>query len=261
MSFGRPLRGGCQCGRNRYIITIPKETSNPPRVLFSPRSHRRKRSNKQDTTLTNLLNIFRADMSHIGTPLAAYLRVPLQYYFSTTIPILPDETTSMINKVYQQTHEQRRFCGFCGTPLSYWSEEPRSEADYIQLTLGSLFPEDLADLEELGLCPNTSDEEEDDQPAGKDEDAHMKDHDAIVLRQGRETVSGVPWFDDLTEGSRLGVLRAAKGRHSNQSGTVRVEWEVVEWTADDEEAQGTPKNGKRKMADRESGSSMEGIQQ
>ncbi|KAK5654168.1 hypothetical protein OQA88_7599 [Cercophora sp. LCS_1] len=243
MDFGRPLRGGCQCGRNRYIITIPKQTTNPPRVLFGPSNHHH--------------------ITHVGTPLAAYLRVPLQNYFSTTIPILPDETTSMINRVYQRAHEQRRFCGFCGTPLSYWSEEPRSEADYIQLALGSLFPEDLADLEELGLCPSASDDEEEDQPAGKDEDTHMEDHEAIVLRQGRETVGGVLWFDALTEGSRLGTLRTAKGGHSNRSGTVRVEWEVVEWTADDDAAQ-APKNGKRKLADRESGSgiaAMEGIQQ
>ena len=48
---------------------------------------------------------------------------------------------------------KRHFCGFCGTPLSYWSENPKSEAEFISLTLGSLVGDDLRDLDELGLLP------------------------------------------------------------------------------------------------------------
>jgi hypothetical protein len=44
---------------------------------------------------------------------------------------------------------------------------------------------------------------------------------------------GLPWFDTLTEGSRLGTLRRAKGGSTNRSGTVRVEWEIVEWSEDE----------------------------
>lgn len=44
MSAERPLRGGCQCGRNRYIIKCPDPSIaqlQRPQVLFNDRqSHR-----------------------------------------------------------------------------------------------------------------------------------------------------------------------------------------------------------------------------
>ncbi|KAK0646396.1 hypothetical protein B0T16DRAFT_458318 [Cercophora newfieldiana] len=248
MAFDRPLRGRCLCGRNRYIITFPKTSTQLPQVLFNHNAHQR--------------------FSHGGSPLSAYLRVPLQYYFSSTFPLCPDETSSMIHKMYPSDHEQRRFCGFCGTPLSYWSEEPRSEADYIQLALGSLFPEDLADLEDLGLLPETDDEEVEVEAKPKDQDTKMLGGDGEEqdnrqpTQHERQTVGGLPWLDSLTEGSRLGTLRSAKGSHTNPSGTVKVEWEIVEWTEDD--APEAPKNGKRKMDDRDHHAGvgpMEGVQQ
>jgi len=198
----------------------------------------------------------------------AYLRVPLAYYFSSTTSLFSDETTSMIHKLFEADHEQRRFCGFCGTPLSYWTEEPRSEANYIQLALGSLFPEDLADLEELGLLPESDEDQTEAQAKAGDKDTQMLGAEddgqerELVIRQGREVVGGVPWLDSLTEGSRLGTLRTTKGSGTNNSGTLRVEWEIVEWTEDD--APSSPRNGKRKLGDRDRGSGaafMEGVQQ
>jgi len=172
----------------------------------------------------------------------------------------------MIYKLYPSNHGQRRFCGFCGTPLSYWREEPPSESHYIQLALGSLSPEDLADIEELGLLPEL-DEEKEPQPMAKDQDADMDDGGggadaALVPRRGRETIGSLPWLDTLTAGSRLGMLCAAQGHGANRKRTIRVEWEVVEWTED--ELPEAAKNGKRKRADRESGAeagAMEGVQQ
>jgi len=173
----------------------------------------------------------------------------------------------MISRVYPTAHEQRRFCGFCGTPLSYWSEQPQSEANYIQLALGSLFPEDLADLEDMGFIPSPSEEEK---TSVQDQDSRMLGHDedeperSVVLRQHHEVVRGASWLNSLTEGSRLGTLRHAKGGGSNPEGTVKVEWEVVEWTAEDESPPETPRNGKRKLADRDSASgvsAMEGVQE
>lgn len=32
--FHRPLRGGCQCGRNSYIIEVPQGTTEKAQVLF-----------------------------------------------------------------------------------------------------------------------------------------------------------------------------------------------------------------------------------
>ena len=31
----RPLRGGCQCGRNRYIIAVPQDGLGEAQVLFN----------------------------------------------------------------------------------------------------------------------------------------------------------------------------------------------------------------------------------
>ncbi|KAK0629839.1 hypothetical protein B0T17DRAFT_200642 [Bombardia bombarda] len=252
MSFQRPLRGGCHCGRNRYIIQFPKDAAQLARVHFNshPSQH----------------------ISHTSSPLAAFLRVPLQWYYSTTHAVFPDETSSTIHKVYtspSEAHAMRHFCSFCGTPLSYWSEQPRSEADYIHLTLGSLAPEDLADLEDLGFLPGSDDETESEagtegqnkKPTGDDDisvadDAGAAAEEELVMtlrnknkNGGRETVGGLPWLDSLMEGSRLGRLRrATKGQR--QSGPVKVEWEIVEWTEGDDDESQSPRNGKRKLAER-----------
>lgn len=127
----------------------------------------------------------------------------------------------------------RHFCGFCGTPLSFWSENPRSEKDYIQLALGSLFPEDLGDLEELGLLSTS----------GSGSEEASEEEDGEGSKEAREAVQGrmgvVPWLDSLVEGSRLGNMRRMKRGAEVEMGVgkrVRVDWEVVEW--DEEEGQG-----------------------
>lgn len=167
----------------------------------------------------------------------------------------------MIRRAYTSPREQhtlRHFCGFCGTPLTYWSEEPRGEADYIQLTLGSLCSEDLGDLEELGLLPDL-----DTDPAAESSTASaaVAPETGLAAYNGRETVGNVPWFDTLIEGSRLGNMRTARGSGRSRDGTVRVEWEIVEYTDDD--GRETPQNGKRKLGQRDDGgdsSAMEGVQ-
>lgn len=69
----------------------------------------------------------------------------------------------MIYRVYEQStpgtfFTQRRFCGFCGTPLSYWSETPKSEAGFIRLVVGSLHAQDLNRLDEWGAIGEDEDE-------------------------------------------------------------------------------------------------------
>ncbi|KAK3939936.1 hypothetical protein QBC46DRAFT_342078 [Diplogelasinospora grovesii] len=269
MSFERPLRGGCHCGRNRYIIQFP---SNSP--LSGPQQRAQVLFNSHPSQ-----RIFQA------SPLAAFLRVPLEWYHSTTFAFFPDETSSMIHRVYTPPHEQhamRHFCGFCGTPLSYWSEEPRSEADFIQLTLGSLSPGDLADLEDLGFLPSSDDEGPETPPRAtsqprqlQHQDTHMsgagsqEEEEEMTVTQssnkGREIVGGLPWFDTLVEGSKLGNMRTVRGQGTSRDGSMRVEWEVVEWTAADDEAAGggSPRSiGKRKFGEREDsdiGGGMEGV--
>ncbi|KAL6858454.1 hypothetical protein J3F83DRAFT_750850 [Trichoderma novae-zelandiae] len=197
MSGSRPLRGGCQCGRNRYIIAIPENGVQEAQVLFNTEPQHQ---------------------IPLATPLAAYIRVPLSWYHSTTYAFFPDETHAMIRRVYthpSQDYSKRHFCGFCGTPLSYWSEEPRSEADFINLTLGSLLREDIRDLEDMGLIP-------DDTPAEPEPPATKR---SAALRQS----FGVPWFEGLIEGSRLGSMRRSYGAQRSADGQS-IEWEIVEFS-------------------------------
>ena len=184
----------------------------------------------------------------MATPLAAYLRVPLAWLHSTTFAFFDDETHTMIRRVYthpREEHAKRQFCGFCGTPLSYWSEEPRSEAEYINLTLGSLLQEDFQDLEDLGLIPEESESEPEEKqqvdPASRE----------TALRQS----FGVPWFDGMVEGTRLGRLRRTHGIERSDDGTVRVEWEIIEQSDgpeshDVEMESASSSSGKRKLQER-----------
>lgn len=185
------------------------------------------------------------------SPLAAFLRVPLDWYHSTTFAFFPDETSAMIRKVYispRKGHSMRHFCGFCGTPLSYWSEQPRSEADFIQVALGSLCSENLHDLEDLGLAPDVDDEVGETVPTTpQDTEMVVSPSNEVMVRDGvgrRETAGGLPWFETLISGSKLGNMQTAKGISQSRDGSVRVEWEVYEWTDEDGTA-----GGKRKYAE------------
>ncbi|KAI0145894.1 hypothetical protein F4776DRAFT_382200 [Hypoxylon sp. NC0597] len=214
MSSGRPLRGSCYCGRNQYIVQIPNGASEAAQILF-------------DATTDRLSS---------AAPLSAFLRVPLSWYHSEIFPFFPDETRTNIRRIYSHPTEQsamRQFCGYCGTPLSYWSEEPRSEADYIRLTLGSLLSEDLRDLEDMGLIPDESEHDLMDVSS-----TSTSNQESQLI--GRD-ITGIPWFESMILGSRLGNIRTTKGVEQSRDGRIRVEYEVTEWTADDAEDDGEGK--------------------
>lgn len=189
--------------------------------------------------------------------------MPLAWYHSRIFPFFPDEGRSSIRRVYSHPDEQdtmRHFCGFCGTPISYWYERPRSEADFIHLTLGSLLTEDLHDLEEMGLIPDSFDEDSmdvvpDPAPAAQPDDSTET---GLVAREMRS----IPWFESMLMGSRLGNLSTSKGSRQSRDGRVRVEWEITEWTADDDdadddaEASESSNTGKRKRGVVEDGDKM-----
>ncbi|KAG5747493.1 hypothetical protein H9Q69_010615 [Fusarium xylarioides] len=214
MSTLRPLRGGCQCGRNRYIIAVPQNGISEAQVLFNTES---------------------AHQIPLATPLAAYIRVPLSWYHSTTYSFFPDETHALIRRVYthpSQQYSKRHFCGYCGTPLSY-----------------CLLREDLRDLEDMGLIP----EEEDGKASAGQPPAVVGRNTA--LRQSY----GVPWFDGMVEGTRLGSMRRSQGVKQSHDGQVKVEWEIVEYSNGDESTALTEEDndvemsnpGKRKLQDRD----------
>ncbi|KAI1374925.1 hypothetical protein F4677DRAFT_446833 [Hypoxylon crocopeplum] len=233
MSSGRALRGSCHCGRNQYIVRLPTGTSEVAQVLF-------------DSTADHRISS--------ATPLSAFLRVPLAWYHSQTFPFFPDESRVSIRRIYSHPAEQnviRQFCGFCGTPLSYWTEEPSSEADYIQLTLGSLLTEDLHSLEELGLIPDESEQD------SMDIVPTLTSNQESQLI-GRD-ITSIPWFESMILGSRLGNIHTTRGVHQSRDGRVRVEYEITEWTGDDAsedetgEASEPSATGKRKRGETDDG--------
>ncbi|KAI0202752.1 hypothetical protein F4808DRAFT_419773 [Astrocystis sublimbata] len=231
------LRGSCRCGRNQYAIQIPSASDMAQVIFDSDENHR----------LSS------------ASPLSAFIRVPLLWFHSEVFPFFPDETRATIRRLYAHPHEhhtQRSFCGYCGTPLSFWSEQPPSEADYIKLTLGSLLTEDLNSLQELGLIPNEIEEDE--------MEVEMENVPTVAPTAGRELVgrdfTSIPWFDTLISGSKLGKMHTQKSVHRGRNETTCVEFEITEWTSDDDNEGGqgeiyTPESsyttttGKRKRVD------------
>lgn len=135
--------------------------------------------------------------------------------------------------------------------MSYWSESPPSEAEYISLTLGSLSASDLRDLDELGLLPTEAlgELEVEDKTGGAVPST-------MIIGEGGLHGEGqgvVPWFESMLQGSSLGKVRRSRGMRQTQDGRVRMEWEIVELLPDDEAAEGdTQATGKRKLGDVES---------
>lgn len=213
-----------------------------------------------------------------ASPLAAHIRIPLTWYHSATFSEYPDETATQIRRVYEnpfERHTRRTFCGVCGTPLTYWSEHPRTEADYIQVTMGSLHREDLGDLEDLGLIPESPIEVprfEIPAISGRgavgpseaiSEDSVAATSAALRPNATHRETDGVPWFDSIIEGSSLGGrLKTTRGTRQSADGTTRIEFEITEYSDDGNEARGSSgSNGKRKLGDREDVDTMEGVSQ
>lgn len=142
--------------------------------------------------------------------------------------------------------------------MSYWSESPATEAEYIHLTLGSLLQEDLHDLEELGLIPDDADSDEQstqDVDAGHAVDDEHEEPAESTIKRLRPSF-GVPWFEDLVQDTRLGRLRRKHGGGRSQDGRVQVEWEIIEYTDHGNDGvedvdMPTASAGKRKLDERE----------
>lgn len=212
-----------------------------------------------------------------ANPLSAHIRIPLTWYHSATFAEYPDETATQIRRVYEnpfERHTRRTFCGVCGTPLTYWSEHPRSEADYIQVTMGSLRREDLGDLDDLGLIPESPIEApqfEIPAIAGRQTatsgnatlDSVAASSSALHPPGTHRETNGIPWFNSIIEGSSLGGrLRTTRCTRQSADGMTRIEFEITEFQDDGtEHSEPSVNNGKRKLADRADVDDMEGVSQ
>ncbi|KEF62109.1 uncharacterized protein A1O9_00081 [Exophiala aquamarina CBS 119918] len=226
MSQLRPIHGACNCGRNLYSITVPEGAVERAEVYFDDSSESRRSQ---------------------ATPLTAWLRVPLPWFASATQAHFPDETHSSIRKIFTPLHTphcQRVFCGYCGTHLSYWTEQPASEAEYLSVTLGSLLTEDLRALQELDLLPGDIDSEalewHPSQQQRRDTSSSsavpthrpqepQEESAAVTQGQRNGKTGGLSWFEELLEGSRLGRRHKTRRGHGiGADGSTIVEWEVSE---------------------------------
>lgn len=110
----------------------------------------------------------------------------------------------------------------------------------MDVTVGTLSGGDLRALEEWGVVGL-----EDEQEGEGDGD-------------GEEGHSGIPWFNDLVAGSRLGRGTTRMRGERREGRGWRVEWEIVEWVEGDDEPASTAVdveiplsggNGKRKIGE------------
>ena len=160
----------------------------------------------------------------------------------------PDAAKALAHFLRAALHLQLEEGGLQAVLLS-----PADEADYIQLALGSLSPGDLTDLEELGLVPDLGSN-----PASGEIDAYARENPAEgdkAIKKGK----GLSWLDQWLEESRFGTLRRATGGEETrtESGTVRVEWEVMEWAPGEGEGEWGECLGKRKFQEVEGGGGLQ----
>ncbi|MCJ1355322.1 MAG: hypothetical protein MMC33_005313 [Icmadophila ericetorum] len=244
MNHQSPLRGACSCGRNQYLIVIPADASHTSaQVLFDDSAEHREYAYM--TNLARDSSIIDAGLAH-SSPLPIFLRIPLPWLQSTTYAFYPDENHSSIRRVFtprHAPHTKRHFCGFCGTPLSYWSEENREEAEWVCVSMGSLESDSLQVLNEAGVLPKV--ETVDTRTTSKE------GHINLGELQGRRETRGQPWFEEMIEGSELGRLRRRRGGQTSADGRTKVEWEVNDYSMDEVGDASGSGNGKRKIGDLE----------
>ncbi|KAF2839431.1 hypothetical protein M501DRAFT_934256 [Patellaria atrata CBS 101060] len=224
------LHGSCACGRNRYLVSIPSNSAQALELII-------------DNSLSN--------RRHQATPFTPFLRIPLSWYHSSTYAYYPDETHRTIRRTFHTPPSTlRQFCGYCGTQLSSWHERTRADAERISLTLGSVDEDDVVGmLRELGVRSGLSSE------AASEAEEEVEQEEVFPAVQRivhHSPYLGAPWFESLVSDSRLGRLKRQKGGHTSADGNMSVEWEVVEWTEGDDDAQPNQESsvgGKRKIRD------------
>lgn len=126
------------------------------------------------------------------------------------------------------------------------------EADRISVTVGSLSADDQAALEDLDLLPTDSDVEVSGSPSrtspvvpvspSSQQVTTRRPQPSVSHRSG--TIGGIPWFEEMIEGSRLGQYgRRLQGRGGTADSSVQIEWEVSEWYGDNQGESATTSTG------------------
>lgn len=90
--------------------------------------------------------------------------------------------------------------------------------------MGSLKRESVEKLADEGLLTGSDD-------AANDTKTVETSLDPNKASEGRE-MQGVPWFEEMIEGSELGRIKRQRGGQSSVDGRSKVEWEVVEFATE-----------------------------
>lgn len=133
----------------------------------------------------------------------------------------------------QRPATRRQFCGYCGTHLTAFED---SEADFINVTLGSLLQDSLEQLEALDLLPTSDDEDAEETDRSASQIARTAEPQNTMARHKMQ-YRGIPYFESMVEDSRLGKIKHQKGSHRSQDGHTTVQWEVTEFEGTDEPMQ------------------------
>ena len=104
--------------------------------------------------------------------------------------------------------------------MTYWSESPQEEAEWVYVNLGSLRNKSVEALETAGFF------------AGNEE--AKIDTQVAKTGHGRE-LKGTAWFEEMIEGSELGRMKRRREGQTSLDGRTKVEWEVVEFDGNDGE--------------------------
>lgn len=107
----------------------------------------------------------------------------------------------------------------------------------MSVTVGSLFGEDQSALEDLDLLPKDTDSTESITPestvlaptvpsSSSSQVVHGEPQMSVRHRTG--TLDGIPWFEEMIEGSRLGRI-GKRRRGVGGDNSTHIEWEVTEW--------------------------------
>ena len=133
----------------------------------------------------------------------------------------------------------------------------------MSVTIGSLFGEDQSVLEDLGLLPNDVAIENSLDSVGTAPNSTTapgpfllgSDQPQFSVSRRSGTVGGIPWFEQMIEGSWLGrVGKSRRGVGVSTDGSMKIEWDVSEWHSDwienrDSESESGKLSGKRKSTD------------
>lgn len=146
----------------------------------------------------------------------------------------------------------------------------------MSVSIGSLSREHQRLLEDLDLLPEVIGEEKSGaglaQSSAATPRSDIRPSSIVVpflqesditrsVRQG--TLGGIPWFEEMVEGSRLGrLMRQRRGMGVSNDKSASIEWEISEWCdddsgeatqeSDDSNGQATRKRKRGRQADVES---------